>query len=205
MAKQIEKDADDGIGVAGSSISYAFIGFDDSITGDAGANALDGGGGDDTLRGCGGNDTLIGGLGNDHLNGGAGIDVLKGASGNDVIIFDAADRRIEGGSGVDTLVLRGAGETLDLTAVIDSRYTGIEAINLTGTGPNALVLSKLDLLNLSDTSNQLRVEGDALDSVTMTTAAGWTDLGISAGYHSWTQGAAILKVDEAVIVNFGLT
>ena len=46
----------------------------DTFTGDALANRLDGGAGDDTLIGGAGADVLIGGEGNDRLDGGLGVD-----------------------------------------------------------------------------------------------------------------------------------
>ena len=46
--------------------------FDDTLTGDDGANRLTGRDGDDTLIGNGGNDRLVGGEGADHLDGGEG-------------------------------------------------------------------------------------------------------------------------------------
>ena len=47
----------------------------DSLTGNALANVLDGGSGDDSLLGGNGNDTLKGGVGNDTVNGGTGVDL----------------------------------------------------------------------------------------------------------------------------------
>jgi Ca2+-binding RTX toxin-like protein len=49
--------------------------FDDTLTGDAGANLL---------SGATGNDTLEGGAGNDMLDGGDGTDTLEGGAGNDL-------------------------------------------------------------------------------------------------------------------------
>src|SRR5262245_4285812 len=56
--------------VIGSSV-------DDTITGDANANTLDGGPGNDVLFGLGNNDTLIGGIGDDDLYGGSGSDTVS--------------------------------------------------------------------------------------------------------------------------------
>jgi Ca2+-binding RTX toxin-like protein len=61
-------------------------GFDDMLTGDAGANVLIGTAGNDTLEGGAGDDTLIGG------NGGGtgatyGADVLNGGDGNDTVDY----------------------------------------------------------------------------------------------------------------------
>ncbi|WP_299951334.1 hypothetical protein [uncultured Ruegeria sp.] len=49
----------------------------DLITGDAGANALDGRGGDDTINGGAGSDILIGGRGNNTLDGGENSDTVS--------------------------------------------------------------------------------------------------------------------------------
>jgi Ca2+-binding RTX toxin-like protein len=91
--------------------------FDDSITGDANNNRLDGGlgAGNDTLTGMAGADTLLGGDGNDLLDGGAdddnslsagsGNDTVFGGTGNDYILagwFDGAGNdTMDGGDGND--------------------------------------------------------------------------------------------------------
>ena len=96
-------------------------GGDDTLYGDAGANALDGLEGQDTLYGRGGDDTLAGGAGNDQLfgedgndglDGGAGADTLYGGNGNDALaggadgdtlMGDAGDDALSGGAGNDSL------------------------------------------------------------------------------------------------------
>ena len=67
------------------------------ISGDNGAETMDGRGGDDILYGNNGNDTLLGGLGRDLLDGGNGRDILDGGTGDDVLT---------GGRGGDTFVFR---------------------------------------------------------------------------------------------------
>lgn len=68
--------------------------WDDTLTGDAGNNRIEGGrltgtspldSGNDTLYGRGGSDTLLGGAGNDSLYGEEGSDVLVGGAGNDLL------------------------------------------------------------------------------------------------------------------------
>lgn len=83
--------------------------FDDSLTGDGGANILYGQYGDDILNGAGGNDTLGGDDGYDTLNGGAGTDtaIIAGQSANFVFTgstgnFTAYDTT-NAGAGTDTL------------------------------------------------------------------------------------------------------
>ena len=84
-----------GTGSAGNANgdTYAAIenvkgtGYGDTITGDTGANYIQGMLGKDSLSGGGGNDTLEGGAANDTLNGGAGSDKLDGGGGTDTVSY----------------------------------------------------------------------------------------------------------------------
>ena len=176
-----------------SSIENAVGGMgNDLLAGDGNANLLSGGGGNDTLNGGGGNDTLLGG---------SGKDLFEGGSGNDVIgLSSASFAKIDGDGGVDTIRLEGAGILLDLTSIPQSAIRGIERIDLTGSGGNVLTLSITDVLDLSDSSNQLLVLGNAGDTVHM--GAGWTTGAVVtiAGqtYQSYGAGLATLLVDTDV-------
>ncbi|MGH1378754.1 MAG: calcium-binding protein [Alphaproteobacteria bacterium] len=77
--------------------------WDDSITGDNGANELRGDGGNDVISGLGGNDKLFGGSGDDTLNGGAGNDEIQGGSGSDDINGGDGNDTILGGSDADNI------------------------------------------------------------------------------------------------------
>lgn len=93
--------------------------FNDTLTGDSGANriyaldgndALSGGDGDDWLYG---DDTLLGGAGDDRLYGGAGADVLDGGAGTDQASYEQSTSGVT----VDLATGRGsrgeaAGDTL---------------------------------------------------------------------------------------------
>lgn len=61
--------------------------FNDTLTGDAGANILSGGLGNDSLSGGAGDDILNGGAGADTLVGGAGADRLTGGDGADRFVY----------------------------------------------------------------------------------------------------------------------
>ena len=104
-------------------------GGDDTITGSANGDILDGGDGDDmisgdlgedSIRGGAGNDTLFGDNGDDQLLGEDGADSLFGGTGNDLLRGGNDDDRINGNSGHDTLegelgndtILAGAGNDL---------------------------------------------------------------------------------------------
>jgi hypothetical protein len=158
--------------------------------------------GDDTLTGTANNDILIGGLGNDFIVGGGGTDVLTGGAGNDtLVISDLNFRRINGGSGTDTLSLDSFGINLDLSAISNNKISSIEQIDLTGSGDNSLTLNRLDVLALSDTTNQLIVTGDVGDAVT-STGQGWTIESTttlnSILYNQYTLGAATLLVNADI-------
>ncbi len=156
-------------------------------------------------------DLVIAGAGDDELIGNGGLDVLRAGEGDDVLaVPDAAFARLAGGSGFDTVRLDGAGVVLDLTALSDHVLTGIEQIDVRGTGANSLTLDVREVLNLSDTTNTLLVLADPDDTVDM--GAGWTASGSELidgkTFDVFTQGQAVLKVfassdttDPVVTVN----
>ena len=153
--------------------------------------------GSEMLTGNAAANVLVGGRGNDTLIGNGGSDVLEGGEGADTFgISDVAFRRIGGGNGSDTLRLDGSGISLNLTTIADNRLTDIEVINITGSGNNTLTLNLREVLNLSSTSNTLRVARNAGDTVNI--GSGWTQQANQAlgadSYEVFTQGAATLLV-----------
>ncbi len=156
-------------------------------------------------------DVLIGGQGNDTLISDGGDDVLRGGEGDDVLAIPdtnfAGTRRVQGGNGIDTLRLDGSGNTLVLTAIADNRITDIEQIDIRGNGDNGLALNVLEVLNLSTHSNTLVVRGDADDTVKI--GPGWSqqadEILFGETFEVFTQGAAILKVEAAAIIDPGVT
>ncbi len=164
------------------SVSHLGSSASETLTGSAGANNMVGGLGDDTLDGKGGADVLIGGAGNDRL-----------------AVSDLTFARVHGGTGTDTMALDGAGITLDLSAESNSRIQDIEAIDITGSGNNTLILSSLEVLNLSSTSNTVKVDGDAGDIIDLGPEA-WADGGSSGGYTTYTFGQAKVLVDDEITI-----
>ena len=160
--------------------------------------------GNDSLTGTPGNDVLIGGVGDDTLVGGSGQDVLIGGGGDDTISYNPAARRISGNSDLDTLRIDGSGVNLDLTKIPDNKITGFEIIDLTGTGNNSLEFNLQDVLNLSNTTNKLLINGNKSDRVT-STGLGWTSSGITTmdnvSYNQYILGAATLLVDVDITAN----
>ncbi len=151
-----------------------------------------GGSGGDNLAGTTAAENFVAGNGDDLMTGGGGADAFHGGAGNDIIVVpDLAARNIDGGSGSDTLRLSGANLSLDL-ALFRNRLEGIEVIDLTGSGNNTLTVLARDLINLNEAGNTLHVDGNAGDKVVL--GSGWADLGISGGYHQYTQGQAVILI-----------
>ncbi len=157
--------------------------------------------GNDGLTGTSAAERFVAGNGNDTMTGGGGADVLHGGADDDIIqVSDLDFRMVDGGTGSDTLMLTDSGISLNLLN-IRSRISDIETIDLTGTGNNALTLTPLDVLNLSDSSNTLKVDGNAGDHV-VGLSNGWADGGIQGDFHTYTQDAAVLLIGVNVATDF---
>ena len=179
-------------GDSAAVLNYLFSG-NDTFNGSGSADGLNGYNGADKLYGNGGNDTLNGGAGNDLLNGGAGADRLLGGTGNDTLVWHALDSLVDGGG--DTLDKLKCG-TLDLTAVINTKIKGIEVIDMTNGANNTLTLNAQDVLDLSPSTNVLRVLGNAGDKVNI--VGGFNDVGMAGAFHKYTFGGATLLVDTDI-------
>lgn len=166
-------------------------------------NAI-GGGGHDTLignsaanrlTGNGGNDRLTGNGGADVLNGGAGKDWLNGGSGNDTMFWTGGDR-YDGGSGTDVLKLSKG--SLNLTRVDQAHILNVETISMKSAGDNVLLLRRSDVLDLSSTTDTLKVLGEAGDRVNIIGSFGVGSA--SDGFTTYTLGPARLLVDSDINV-----
>ncbi len=113
---------------------------DDTLTGTAAANTIDGGAGDDQIKGGNGADSLLGNLGNDKLMGGGGADFLSGGIGRDQLRGDGGNDVMSGGLDNDKFVFDanfGNDRITDFTAgpgvgdVLNFSALGITLANLT--------------------------------------------------------------------------
>jgi hypothetical protein len=153
------------------------------------------------LTGTSSAETFVSGQGNDTLIGGGGADVFGAGAGNDLIrVSTTTFRDIDGGSGTDTLRIQGSGRLLDLSVRPNNKITGIETIDVTGSGDNTLELAALDLFDLSDTTNQLTVDGNAGDTVNLHGA--WGAGPVVGNYDTYTQGAATILIDSDISLFF---
>ncbi len=160
-----------------------------------------GGPDDDELIAFGGDggDTIIGGRGADTLRADGGPDVLRGGEGDDtLVVIDDSFFRVDGGLGSDVLELS-MGTSLSQASLARSRVTGIETILLGPDGSSFLTLDELTLLNLSDTTNTLTVDGDADDQLVVNDGT-WFGPVLDGGYdvYTSTSTAAILRVSPAM-------
>ena len=182
-----------------SSSSYVIFGRSDFGDG----NVIEGTPGDDNLKGTSAAEIFEAGDGDDTMIGRGGADVFHGGAGDDDIrIADLSFALVDGGSGDDALHLAGSNLNLDL-ANFDDKISGIETICLYGKGDNTLTLTAADLLNLSDTTNTLKVNGNAGDHITVVDD-GWVDGGSRGqGYfHVYTNDDAVLLVGMNVTIDF---
>ncbi len=182
-------------GAAGDNSHVVFGGnFSDAVT-HLGTSAAD------TLTGTSKADRIVAGGGNDVIASRGGADVFYGGAGDDIIRASNLNfQLIDGGSGYDTLGLAGSNLHLNLSNV-KGRLTDIEKINMYGNGDNTVSLTAFDVLNISSTSNTLKVSGNAGDRV-FGLSNGWTDGGIKGAYHVYTQDAAVLLVGVNVTTDF---
>lgn len=150
-------------------------------------------------------DTLVGGRGADVLTGGGGADMLIGGAGNDILVVaDSSFAKIRGGGGTDTLAFSGAGMTVDFTTIADNRISGIERLDLTGSGNNTVSLSASDLFHFSNTKDAsftaatldeaLVVLGNAgdvlqLHEISLGLTGTWTQTGTDVGLDGSANGA----------------
>ena len=157
-----------------SGSSYVIFGRSD-FTGGSG-EVIQGTPGNDKLTGTPAAEVFEAGDGNDRMIGRGGADVFHGDAGDDYIqVANLGFGLVDGGSGNDTLHTDGKDLNLDLANFSDKIH-GIETICLYGRGDNTLTLTAEGLLNLPDTDNTLRVNGNAGDHITVLDD-GWVDEG----------------------------
>ncbi len=179
-----------GADVNGDSSGSSYIVFGRSSFTDG--NIITGTSGDDQLKGTSAAEHFKAGDGNDRMIGRGGADEFHGEAGDDYIqVLDLGFGRVDGGSGNDVLHTDGKDLNLDLTDYLD-KIQGIETICLYGRGDNTLTLIGAELQDLSDTTNTLKVHGNAGDRVVL--EGNWVDGGSHGFYHTYTQDDAVLLV-----------
>lgn len=137
--------------------------FDDTITGDALGNSLDGGLGADVISGVDGADTIHGRDGADIIYGGDGDDLLYGDNDNDVLYGGDGFDKLRGQAGSDTFVFEAPSAYNDVDLVYDFSLAENDKIDisdlLSGYDANNDVLS--DFVQITDENNYSSLSIDA--------------------------------------------
>ncbi|KIL99445.1 Alkaline phosphatase [Paramagnetospirillum magnetotacticum MS-1] len=122
--------------VTNSSFNVSFSGgFNDTITGGAGADTMYGGAGNDTFKVSGATESV-----GDIYDGGSGVDTILGSSGADVISVTSnlgnmhSIEVIDGGAGTDTLLAGSGNDYLDFS---NTTIRNVEVID-TGAGNDVI-------------------------------------------------------------------
>ncbi|MFO6428586.1 tandem-95 repeat protein [Erythrobacter sp. W302b] len=158
------------------------------------------------LAGTAGTDLFTGKAGNDSFTKIGAGDVVRGGAGDDRIGVKATSfADIRGGHGFDTLSLDGAGLTLDLTTRPGPRLDSIEAIDLTGTGNNRLIVDAQGIARLSDARSDGKTTlivmgnaGDQIDAIDFVRTG--TEVIAGVTYNVFEQGNSRLLAELGVAV-----
>jgi len=174
-------EADDIIfmGSGKDQVAYGEDGDDTILMGDgksAKNQEAHGGEGDDTIEIDGKDFEAYGEAGDDTFN--VNTDDFKTKSGSGSQAngdFDGKHSLIDGGEGLDALVFS---DDMNIDfSVLDDNIANMEVINLGEGSQNITLLTVDDVLEMTDTDNILRIDGDASDSIELNTTgndAEWT-------------------------------
>ena len=114
-----------------------------------------------------------------------------GTDANEKFSYVGAFTLIDGGKGDDTLVVN---STLNLAGMAGVKLKNLEGIQL---GATTLTLSVADVLALSSTSNQVKIDGDDKATIDLDVLA-WGSGVSSNGYITYHNGAATLVIDSDI-------
>lgn len=112
------------------------------------------------------------------------------------MVWGAGDK-FDGGAGTDMLKLSSG--HLNLTNVNNTSILNVETINMTGGGSNTLTVNLQDVLDISSTTNTLKVLGEGGDTVNFVGAQG-AGTSVAGGFKSYTVGLATLLIDSDITV-----
>jgi Ca2+-binding RTX toxin-like protein/subtilisin-like proprotein convertase family protein len=180
--------------------------------------------GPDVLTGQGGADTIEGLGGNDLLTGNGGADTFDGGAGSDVLVVDAFDTSIKGGDGYDlayadastaesgwNFVL--AGTAIEFAAggagadTIDASGTADYLIQMSGGAGNDVLMGGTagnDDMRGGEGTDTAILPGNQADYTINADYSGWTGwvaiIHKTTGVQYWTQAVESLQFADGVVV-----
>ena len=147
-------------------------------------------------------DTVQGGDGDEILIGRDGTaDTLNGGAGNDVIQYAETADIVNGEEGDDVLLITND-MTIDFSTLGSNQIQNIEQIDLGSANVTVDNLTLQDVLDMTDSSNDLVIKGDNGDSVVLV-GGDWQQGATNDGYVEYTNNTdptVLLKVDEDIHV-----
>ena len=118
-------------------------------------------------------------------------------------LADPEYRRIDAGQGEDTVLLLGAGLTLDLSLRPPGDLVGVELFDLAD-GDHTLTLTRRELLALTPISHVMTVKGSKGGVEADLAGTGFKDKGVVDGYHLFSDGITTLLVAVGLQMNVTL-
>ena len=119
------------------------------------------------------------------------------SSHNDTILYHG--NPLDGLAGEDTVIIQ------DLQAVDFSQLSNMEKIDLNSGNHDLGIVTLSDVVNMTDADNDLSIEGDSNDAVTLRTNDGWShDAGQDiAGHNTYVNSndpTVLVQVDDQIVV-----
>ncbi len=132
-------------------------------------------------------DIIDGKAGNDFIDGKGGNDQINGGKGNDTIVYHGGDT-IDGGSEKDVLKFNDE-ISINLNKIAE-KIDNMEVLDLDNGKENTIKLGISDVLNITDSDNELFINGDSNDKVILDKADGFKELTSNeTGYHMYSNAS----------------
>ena len=128
------------------------------------------------------------------ISGGGGDDTIS--IGKNASIQDTST--IDGGAGFDTLKV--ADNSIDFSHVKNIERLDITDVNKTSADTNVVTLSANDVLDMTDSNNKLKIDGDNNDKLNLS-GGGWSKGASNDGYTTFTSGTVTVEVKDDMVNN----
>ena len=172
-----------------------------TIAGTANAETITGTQYSEIITGLAGDDVIMANGGGDMIDAGAGADQIHINKDN---VANLQEGLIDGGADIDTLHLIGESMVLDFTTLDNQHVQNIEMIDMTDTHDHELKISAADVLDLSTTTDTLKIVGDSGDEVTLVNMADTgmvrNESGVTYKVYAEAGVAVELWIDEKISV-----